>query len=595
MVSSLVVVTVYSAHSFYAYLFPDTISALLGVLLHPFDVPNGATRDGGKESITAGHAGAHQPKQQPPQQTAAATAAHLSTVFATDMDHLREVQLWSWWLFGISVALLLMDTWAYIMAVKTPPGRVPAVFRQRAAKSASLALCTFYEPLVPPTPVASRSEAGNSAAMATASAASQPVGLYPPMGSTSDLGHSHGKLRTFRASKVPSTKSGAEEVGGAGAAGGASFTADAEGSRASQPLEQFYFNPKANSYTSVENNYLHFCPMCVTYKPPRAHHCSRCNFCVLRYDHHCPWLGQCVGFFNYKNYLLVLFYTWILTFWVLMLLSVAIGAYLLDRGASSFLSSAAPTTMAPRTGLGVGATILEELNVGPPFFGVFVCTAQSLLFFSMSTYLLCRHVVYARHSITTIDVVIHENERRMLDRCDLVESEEDEMTSRASAVPQSILRSLQRSNIYDLGVRRNLLQVFGDAQLHMDRDGPSPSPPFYRDLMESDVPRYSNFIQRWFWRLLPFPAYPPQRQWLSMDVMKAATTSTPTAHRRGLLNFSGHHRTYGTMQSCEETNAPISNVGGGAQLLQQLGVVEEQLLGLRFPTRLSLGLVDERV
>ena len=48
------------------------------------------------------------------------------------------------------------------------------------------------------------------------------------------------------------------------------------------------------------------CPDCEVIRTPRCRHCSLCNACVDRYDHHCPWVNNCIGKGNFAY-----FYTFI--------------------------------------------------------------------------------------------------------------------------------------------------------------------------------------------------------------------------------------------------------------------------------------------
>ena len=84
------------------------------------------------------------------------------------------------------------------------------------------------------------------------------------------------------------------------------------------------------------------CARCHGPKPPRCHHCRMCNRCCLKMDHHCllsflsslfltsdcpcspdcalrlllafpgPWVGCCIGFYNYKFFLAFLGWTHLL-------------------------------------------------------------------------------------------------------------------------------------------------------------------------------------------------------------------------------------------------------------------------------------------
>jgi len=59
-----------------------------------------------------------------------------------------------------------------------------------------------------------------------------------------------------------------------------------------------------------------WCHTCKIYKGIRTTHCSLCDNCVHRFDHHCVWIGNCVGLRNYGYFL------WFVTSTTLLLLYV---------------------------------------------------------------------------------------------------------------------------------------------------------------------------------------------------------------------------------------------------------------------------------
>eukprot|EP00928_Gymnodinium_smaydae_P026676 TRINITY_DN20875_c0_g1_i1.p1 TRINITY_DN20875_c0_g1~~TRINITY_DN20875_c0_g1_i1.p1 ORF type:complete len:479 (-),score=67.28 TRINITY_DN20875_c0_g1_i1:159-1535(-) len=94
------------------------------------------------------------------------------------------------------------------------------------------------------------------------------------------------------ASTVPSATSEADGGGDGGAVGGA----DGLAGSVSEGLALTAGSPTAaGTSAAAAATARRWCKRCEMYQPLRTKHCHDCGRCVRTHDHHCPWIGTCVG------------------------------------------------------------------------------------------------------------------------------------------------------------------------------------------------------------------------------------------------------------------------------------------------------------
>lgn len=63
-------------------------------------------------------------------------------------------------------------------------------------------------------------------------------------------------------------------------------------------------HPKLQFLTLVERfDSSCLCPKCKVIWTPWSRHCNICDKCVERFDHHCPWINNCIGTNNHGYFL----------------------------------------------------------------------------------------------------------------------------------------------------------------------------------------------------------------------------------------------------------------------------------------------------
>ncbi|KAK1442451.1 zinc finger DHHC domain containing protein [Babesia gibsoni] len=152
-----------------------------------------------------------------------------------------------------------------------------------------------------------------------------------------------------------------------------------------QALQDIPTRRSRRTLTAEAPNFDNFCDICKSVDSS-SKHCNICNKCVLRFDHHCIWVNNCVGDVNYR-----LFFSLVLSTTILVTTIVILGCVV-------FIWSLVSET--PKKTWGI---IYGEPKPAVYYSAVCIVTVLAAILGSLLWQLLLLHCYFVYKDITTYE------------------------------------------------------------------------------------------------------------------------------------------------------------------------------------------------
>ena len=144
-----------------------------------------------------------------------------------------------------------------------------------------------------------------------------------------------------------------------------------------------------NALIVSEEKDKNFCKICKVNRPKRSHHCRVCGVCNLRMDHHCPWIANCIGEKNEREFIYFLFCLSITCFFVCCLNFNNFLAFVKNNGNG----------------------LLQEVKYRDLIKAMTICSFVISLVVGLTTILIGAHYIFnnIKYNMTSIEMFIYKN------------------------------------------------------------------------------------------------------------------------------------------------------------------------------------------